>query len=155
MLRISCSFEKKLALATALLLISPLSPQANATGQNVATPEVAGTRPPADLDQGVITGELVTVAGNIFFQHFLARWRDQPLSERYSITVRERPSAIRGSQIKIECANRVVFFATLPNSRGDLKSFAERAVEIAYQNASQADIQRLLFRDADLGPDEL
>lgn len=111
--------------------------------------------PLAELEGGVVTGQLVTVAGNTFFQHFIARWRDQPLSDRYSITVHERPSALRGSQIKIDCSNRTVFIATLPNSRSDLKSFAERAADITFQNTSEAEIQRLLFRDADLGPDEL
>lgn len=78
-----------------------------------------------------------------------------PVSDRYSITVHERPSAILGNRIRIDCLNRTVFAATLPNSRSDLKGFAERAVDIAYQNASQAEIQRLMFHDADLGPDEL
>jgi curli production assembly/transport component CsgE len=104
---------------------------------------------------GMVTGQLVTVAGNNFFQYFSAFWRDQPLADRYNLTIREKPSVLRGSIIKIDCLNKTVFEATLPNSRGDMKAFSLWAVGTTYQNISQADVQRLLYRDADLGPDEL
>lgn len=152
MSNISIVFGKKLVTIFLSIFLSWSQCSAQDNRQGVA--EVPKRSLSESID-GVITGQLVTVAGNIFFQYFIANWHDQPLSERFSITVHERPSYIRGNQIRIECLNRTVFVAILPNSRGDLKGFAERAAAIAYQNASEAEVQRLLFRDTDLAPDEL
>lgn len=137
---------------TAAFLLS-LFPLQGSTAEKGENPVAETARQSlSEVEPTLVTGQVITVAGHTFFQHFIAHWRDQPRSEHFSLTVHERPSALRGSQIRIDSGNRTVFAATLPNSRSDLKNFAERAVEIAYQKASEAEIQQLLFRDADLGP---
>lgn len=135
-----------------LVILLLLSASVPASAADTIRPAAQDSTPLSE--QGIVTGQLVTVQGNNFFQYFVTFWRDQPLADRYTVTVREKPSALRGSLIRIECLNQTVFEAYLPNSRGDIKAFSQRAVQIAFQNASQADVQRLLFRDADLGPDE-
>ena len=104
---------------------------------------------------GVVTNQTVTVAGQDFFQHFVAAWRERDLSERFSLSIHERPSARWGSQIWIEFAQRRIFQAALPSGRGAARSLADRAIEVAYQTIGDAEVERLLFRDADIGPDEM
>lgn len=132
-----------------LLLVSASVPAGAADADR---PAIQDSTPLSE--QGIVTGQLVTVQGNNFFQYFVAFWRDQALAERYTVTVREKPSALRGSLVRIECLNQTVFEAYLPNAHVDIKAFSQRAAQIAFQNAAQAEVQRLLFRDADLGPDE-
>ena len=104
---------------------------------------------------GVVANQTVTVAGQDFFQHFVAAWRDRDLSERFTISIHERPSARWGSQVWIEFAQRRIFQAALPTSRGGIRSLAEQAIEVAHQLIGDAEVDRLLFRDVDVGPDEI
>jgi curli production assembly/transport component CsgE len=103
---------------------------------------------------GVVTNQTITVGGQEFYQNFIAAWRDKELSDRYTLSIHERPSARWGTQVWIEFAQRQVFQANLPPSRPAAKAMSEQAVEVAYQNIVDADIQRLLFRDQDLAADE-
>jgi curli production assembly/transport component CsgE len=103
---------------------------------------------------GVVTNQTVTVAGQEFYQNFITAWRDKELSDRYTLSVHERPTARWGSQLWIEFAQRRVFQTNLSTSRSAIKTASERAVEIAYQNIVDADVQRLLFREIDLAVDE-
>jgi curli production assembly/transport component CsgE len=104
---------------------------------------------------GVVINETVTVAGQDFYQQFVAAWRDRDLSDRFSIVIHERPSARLGSQIWVEAAQRRLFQAFLPTARAAVKTLSEQAVDVAYQQVTEAEVERLLFRDADLGADEL
>lgn len=104
---------------------------------------------------GVVTNQTVTVAGQDFFQHFVAAWRDRDLSERFSISIHERPSARWGSQIWVEYAQRRIFQASLPAARASIKALSEQAVDATYQQVTDADVGRLLFREADIGRDEI
>lgn len=103
---------------------------------------------------GVVTNQTITVAGQDFYKKFIAAWRDKELSERYTLSIHERPSARWGSQVWVEFAQRRVFQTNLSFSRAAIQAASERAVEIAYQNIVDADVQRLLFRDRDLAADE-
>jgi curli production assembly/transport component CsgE len=103
---------------------------------------------------GVVMNQTITVVGQDFYQNFMTAWRDKELSERYSLSIHERPSARSGSQVWIEFAQRRVFQANLPPSRSAVKAMSEQAVEIAYQNIVDAEVQRLVFKDDDLAADE-
>lgn len=102
---------------------------------------------------GIVTNQSITVAGHEFFDYFIAAWRDKPDSDRYTLAIRERPSARLGSQVRIEFERRPVYQARLPPSRAALKSLGEEAAETAYQ-AVLADAQRVLVDDVDLARDE-
>ncbi|HEY8608816.1 MAG TPA: CsgE family curli-type amyloid fiber assembly protein [Noviherbaspirillum sp.] len=108
-----------------------------------------------DAIPGVVVNQTVTVAGQEFFQHFVAAWRERPLAERFAISVTERPSARWGSQVWVEFAQRRVFHTHLPAGRSGLRPLGERAAEIAFQRVADTEVERLLFREPDLGADEL
>ncbi|MDB5885558.1 MAG: hypothetical protein JWR74_1729 [Polaromonas sp.] len=109
----------------------------------------------SDLHAGVVVNQTITLIGQDFYLNFVAAWRDKPLSERYTLSVHERPSARLGSQVWVEYGNRRVFQTFLPPARARAKDAGLDAVEVAYQNIVDADVLNLLFRDPDLGPDEL
>ena len=104
---------------------------------------------------GVVTNQTVTFTGQGFYREFVKHWSDKERADRYSIAILERPSARWGSLIWIEYANRKIFQVFVSPGRADIKSISEQAAELAYQNVVEADIQRLLIREPDVGPDEI
>jgi curli production assembly/transport component CsgE len=108
-----------------------------------------------ELYAGVVVDQTVTVVGHDFYQEFVALWREKDMSSRYAIAVIERPSARWGSQIWIEYAHRRVFQIFLPAARANVRAASAEAADAAFQNVVDAEVQRLLFRDPDLGADEI
>lgn len=104
---------------------------------------------------GIVINQTVTVAGHDFYNYFVAAWRDRDLGDRYSVSVHERPSPRWGSQVWIEYAQRRVFQVSLPGGRAGIRLLGEQAAEIAVQRIVEIDVQRLLFREADFGLDEI
>jgi curli production assembly/transport component CsgE len=133
------------------LLAAPVLP---AQDNEVKEPEFNG-RVLQELYAGVVVDQTVTVVGHEFYQHFAASWRDKEASGRYAITVVERPSARWGSQLWIEYAHRRVFQTFLPAARANIQAASTEAVELAFQNVVDTEVQRLLFRDPDIGADEI
>lgn len=103
---------------------------------------------------GLVTCQAVTVAGHEFCAYLDAEWRDKPGSERYTIAIRERPSARWGTQVWIDYAQRRVYQAQLPPARAGLKELGASAAESVYQAILEVERQRQFVRDADLAPDE-
>jgi curli production assembly/transport component CsgE len=103
---------------------------------------------------GLVTCQAVTVAGHEFCDYLGVEWRDKPGSERYTIAIRERPSARWGSQVWIDFAQRRVYQAQLPPARAGLKELGASAAESVYQAILEVERQRQFIRDADLAPDE-
>ncbi|WP_158940502.1 curli production assembly/transport protein CsgE [Burkholderia sp. S171] len=141
---------------------SPLSasstPQGNgsnmpARGDN--PPSLVDRRPLDDAVRGIVTNEVITLAGQDFYNSFVSAWRDVPLSERYNVSIYERPSARWGSLVWVEFEHRHLFQTFLPPTRTDVKPIAERAAKTTYDNLVQADLERLLFKDQDLASDEM
>ena len=130
----------------ALLLAAIWSPGVRAAGQ-------AGR----DLDPdgwGIVTSQPITVAGQEFCRYFVAEWLDQPGSDRYTIALRERPSARWGTQVWVEFGPRRVLQVQLPPARTELRALGESAAESAYQAILDIERHRQIIRDADLAPDE-
>jgi len=133
-------------LLIALLLAAAWSPGVRATGQ-------AGR----DLDPdgwGIVTSQPITVAGHEFCRYFIAEWLDKPDSDRYTIALRERPSARWGTPVWVELGPRRVLQVQLPPARTELKALGENAAGSAYEAILDIERQRLFIRDADLAPDE-
>lgn len=109
------------------------------------------------LDQfdGIVIDQTITRAGKDFYQLFSTNWHDQPLSERYTISVREQPSARFGSQVYIMFGNRRIFQGQISPNRHQIKMLSEAAVDIAYKAVTEGEMQRLLFKDPDIGRDEI
>ncbi len=131
--------------------------------QAIAEPRIQPPPENASVDKralqemygGVVTDETVTVAGQDFYQYFVTAWRERDLSERYAISIHERPSPRWGTRVWIEYAQRRVFQAQLPTGRAGIRALSEQAVEMAYQKVADIEVERLLFRDADMGADEI
>ncbi|NHZ95783.1 CsgE family curli-type amyloid fiber assembly protein [Massilia sp. CCM 8734] len=108
----------------------------------------------SDTDSGVVTSQSITVAGHDFCQYFMAAWREKEGSERFTLAIVERPSARRGSEVRIDFAQRRVFETRLPAARAAIKSLSEDAAERTWQAVLEADAERKSTHDADLAPDE-
>jgi curli production assembly/transport component CsgE len=104
---------------------------------------------------GVVVNQTITVAGQNFYQAFVTYWRDKEMSERFAISIHERPSVRWGTQVWIEYAQKPVFQAALPSSVANIKALSEQAAEIAQQKVIDVEMDRLLFRESEFGPDEI
>lgn len=142
-------------LALGALLAVPARAE-DANGLQAGSPRADLHRPiQQDAYDGVVVNQTITLVGHDFYQAFVAAWRDKPLSERYAVTVGERPSVKLGSQVWVEFNRRRVYQSFLPPARARVRGVGEQAADIAYRNVVQSEAQRLLFRDPDLGPDEI
>lgn len=113
---------------------------------------------PADaeeLNEGMVLGQTVSVAGQDFYQRFVTLWRDKAISERYLLIVRERPSARTGSIVWIESSGRRLLQLSLPASRSLIARLSEQAVEDVWQRLTEAEIEARINGDDDLAKDEL
>jgi curli production assembly/transport component CsgE len=117
--------------------------------------DVNNQEPLGDALGGIVTTDTVTLVGQDFYTYFAQAWSAIPLSERYTVSVHERPSARYGSLVWVEFGQHRVFQAFLPIARANVRPVAENAATVAFQNVMQADLTRLLFRDADMASDEL
>ena len=134
---------------------STLRSPADTTAQHGArSTDITGKRALDETIGGIVTNQTMTLAGEDFYTSFAQAWRDMPLSDRYVVSIHERPSARWGSLIWVEFEQRRVFDMFLPTARANVASVAVRAASTAYQNVVQADIARLLFHDVDLAGDE-
>lgn len=109
----------------------------------------------SDLYEGIVIDQTLTKNGQEFYRFFLGNWRDQPLADRYTVSVREQPSARFGSQVHVSFGTRRVFQGQLPLNRSQVKILAESAAETTYQAVTEGEMQRLLFKDPDVGQDEI
>lgn len=108
-----------------------------------------------DLFEGIVIDQTITRSGKDFYQMFSSQWHDQPLSERYTVSVKEQPSARFGSQVYIVFGHKRVFQGQISPNRSQIKILSEAAVEMAYKAVTEGEMQRLLFKDPDLGHDEI
>lgn len=134
---------------------SSLDKTATLSQKPAAHADVNNEEPLSDSLGGVVTTDTVTLAGQDFYSAFARVWSANPLSDRYIVSVHERPSARYGSLVWVQFEQRRVFQAFLPIARSNVRAVAESAAAIALQNVMQADLTKLLFRDADLASDEL
>jgi curli production assembly/transport component CsgE len=117
--------------------------------------DVNNQTPVAEEIGGIVTDNAITLVGQDFYAAFAQAWIQMPMSERYMVSIHERPSARYGSLVWVEYEQRRVFEAFLPIARANVRPVAEGAAASALQTVMQADIARLLFHDADLGSDEM
>lgn len=127
-------------------------------------PGAAAAAAPANPDSGQVSDEplagvvlnrTITVMGWDFYQYFTATWRALHANERISLSVHERPTARWGSEIWIQYGQKRVFQTFLSPARSMSREVSKKAVEMAYRNAVEINVQRALFTSVDLGPEEL
>lgn len=148
---------KTLSFTSALSLLLCATAQAGPPPASPAAPAPTALTLPAARDplSGIVINRTVTVLGRDFYQFFAAAWRDQPDGARYTVSVHERPSAQRGSEMWVQYGQRRVFHAYLSPQRSAARPVSRRAAALALKNVIDIDVARLLFRDTDLGAEEL
>lgn len=104
---------------------------------------------------GVAVNRTVTVLGKEFYRHFTTFWRTNPESQRYSISIYERPSARFGSEVWVLYGQQRMFHIFLPPARQATRGISEIAVDQVLKNISRRELERLTTRNPDLGPEEL
>jgi curli production assembly/transport component CsgE len=105
--------------------------------------------------RGLVINRTVTVLGKDFYQYFVTAWRQKDPGGRYSITVRERPSARWGSEIWVESQRVQMFHIFLSPARQAVRKVSEQAAELVHQNIIQNEIRRAVVRSPDLAAEEL
>jgi curli production assembly/transport component CsgE len=141
--------------AKAVLQISPMYAQTVAGGSPEAPVIPAPAERAFDRYDGIVTNQVITVAGQDFYQFFVAAWREKEGSDRYALAVHERPSARWGSEVWVEFRQQRVFRTFLPAARAAIRPISEQAADIAYRSVAQMAAQNLLVNDTDLGHDEI
>lgn len=104
---------------------------------------------------GVVVNRTVTVLGDDFYQYFSAFWREKDISSKFTISVHERPSARFGSEIWVQFRQKRMFHTFLPPARAATKKISAMAVEMVYQNIAESEVERIMVRSPDLGPEEM
>lgn len=117
-------------------------------------PEQLG-KPATDPYTGFVTDSTVTFVGQEFYRAFVTKWREMPLVDRYVVNIFERPSARWGSLVWVEYSHKRLYSTFLSPARRDaIRASAEYAAQSTYESIVEQDVTRLLFRDADLAPEE-
>lgn len=104
---------------------------------------------------GIVVNRTVTVLGNDFYQYFAAYWREKDISSTFTISVHERPSARFGSEIWVQFRQKRMFHTFLPPARAATKEISAIAVDMVYRNIAESEVERILTRSPDLGPEEM
>ncbi len=108
-----------------------------------------------EIYAGVVTNQTVSFTGQGFYREFVTHWSDKERADRYSY---RHPRAAVGALGQPDL-DRVCQSQDIP----DLRLARTRRHQVhqragggrAYQNVVEADIQRLLIREPDVGPDEI
>ena len=132
---------------------------------------VKGELPPSKIEQaerhaggksvfddplgGIVVNRTVTVLGNDFYQYFSTYWREKDISSTFSISIHERPSARFGSEIWVQFRQKRMFHTFLPPARAATKEISAVAVDMVYRNIAESEVERILTRSPDLGPEEM
>lgn len=135
----------------------PKPDAAGAAGTPTPAPELSPAEARKTLQEqygGVVIDNTITVAGQDFFRSFSFFWREKPMNERYAVSIHERPSARLGNQVWVEHNNTRVYQTILPTLRAQINLIADIAAANSYQTIADLEVQRLLFKDPDLGADE-
>lgn len=157
-----------MGVSVALLMAVGLGQSCLALAQETDQPQGSHTRhdPPEEVQRavqrmfddplsGVVVNRTVTVLGKDFYRHFTTFWRTNPESQRYSISIYERPSARFGSEVWVLFGQQRMFHIFLPPARQATRGISEIAVEQVLKNISRRELERLTTRNPDLGPEEL
>ena len=109
----------------------------------------------ADLTGGLVLDSTVTVLGYEFFSAYADAWREIDVGLRYSVTIYEVPTARFGSTMRVESKGRVVYQSLLRPNRQQARETAQAVAADIFQKLIREEAEQALFRDPDLGPEEL
>lgn len=140
-------------LACGLLVGAHLSPaQAQLTRENALPIEGRGL---SMLLGGLVLDSTVTVLGYEFFSAFAVAWRELDAQQRYSVTISEVPNARFGSTIRVLARGTTLYQSLIRPNRLAARETAQAVAGDIFQTMIRAEAEEALFRDPDLGPEEL
>jgi curli production assembly/transport component CsgE len=103
---------------------------------------------------GLIIDNTLTIIGRDFYEYFSRYWSDQGLMDNYNLAVCEQPTARFGSRITVEWYGRELFQVFLTPTRSNIELSAKQAALAISRYFKMVEIQKLLFFNPDLAPDE-
>jgi curli production assembly/transport component CsgE len=143
----------KILTGAAWMLLVPIALSAPAPVNGSPTQSSAQTE--EDLMDGLVTNRTVTVLGWDFYQTFTAIWEAKYTKERVALAIFERPTARWGSEIWIQFGQTRVFHTFLPPARSRTEEVSKLAVEAVHENITRIKVERALYSDIDLAPEEM
>lgn len=129
-----------------------LPAQAQLTRENATPIESRGL---STLVGGLVLDATVTVLGYEFFSAFAVAWRELDAQQRYSVTVSEVPTARFGSTIRVQSRGKTLYQSLIRPNRLAARETAQAVAGDLFQNMIRTEAEEALFRDPDLGPEEL
>ncbi|MBB5214318.1 curli production assembly/transport protein CsgE [Parapusillimonas granuli] len=105
--------------------------------------------------RGVIINRTVTVQGREFYQYFAGLWAEKDPKGQFTLTIYERPSARFGSEIWVQFRQKQMFRTFLPPARSRTKKISALAVDLVFRNIADSEVERIMTRTPDLGPEEM
>jgi curli production assembly/transport component CsgE len=103
---------------------------------------------------GLIVDDTVTFVGREFYDAFAIAWLDYGLGDRYNLSIHELPTAASGSRVWVEYNRKTLFQVFLPPTRANIEATARTAAEQVARRFKTMELERALFTDPDLAPDE-
>lgn len=104
---------------------------------------------------GLIVDNTVTFIGRDFYDAFALAWLDQRVGDIGNLSINERPTARSGSRVWVESNGRSLFQVFLSPVRANIETTARKAAKSVARRVEELKIERLLFKNPDLAPDEL
>lgn len=110
----------------------------------------------AEIDiPGLLINDTRTFAGQEFYSAFVAAWQAYDPDGRYTLVVKERPSARTGSQMTVStAANEVLFQRFIGFNARIAQRAGKEASSTTFNALTAAELDRQL-PDPDLGTDEI
>lgn len=108
-----------------------------------------------DLQGGLVIDQTVTFLGQNFTRFFLTYWSDLDVDERFTLTIKERPTALHGSFISIEYLGRAIYTAKLSPRSANSKAAAETVARQVFEKVVAISVEKLFDREPELAGDEL
>ncbi len=105
-------------------------------------------------DIGLVVNQTYTAGGLEFFRRFSDFWREKSDTDRYTLTVLERPSRRFGNQVMVSLGQRPVYVAALPLKADAIRSASLEAVEQVYASAVASNLRFNDRQDPDMGREE-
>ncbi|CAG2153005.1 CsgE family curli-type amyloid fiber assembly protein [Cupriavidus numazuensis] len=140
--------------ASAALLLGLAMPAVASQSGPVTTSSVSKSRTLNRAEVGgIVTGQMITLAGRTFYDSFAAAWRDKDEQGRFVVAISERPSARWGSQVFVDYGNRRLYQAFLPPNLSRIGAIGTAAAEQVFQAIIDDQVAQF-FGDPDMARDE-
>ena len=109
----------------------------------------------SEVISGIIVDDTVTIIGRRFYEAFSLAWPDYKAGSRENLSIHEQPTARSGSRIWIEHNRVKLFEAFLSPAVAKIEATVRIAAQQVAEKLEEQQVEQLLFKNPDLGPDEI